>query len=62
MSELLLVPGIGPIGARRIVQSRPLLSERELIRLGVVMSRARPFIEINGGRQLNLASFMGAGA
>jgi predicted DNA-binding helix-hairpin-helix protein len=62
MSELLLVPGIGPIGARRIVQSRPLLSERELIRLGVVMSRARPFIEINSGRQLNLASFMGAGA
>lgn len=62
MAELLLVPGIGPTGARRIIQSRPLLSEKELIRLGVVVSRARPFIEINGGRQLNLASFMGAGA
>jgi len=62
MAELLLVPGIGPVGARRIVQSRPLLSEKELLRLGVVLSRARPYIEINGGRQLKLASFMGAGA
>ncbi|WP_406660208.1 radical SAM protein [Methanolobus sp. ZRKC3] len=62
MGELLLVPGIGPVGAKRIVQSRPLLSEKELMRMGVVMERARPFIEINGGRQTNLASFLGAGS
>jgi len=30
------------------------------MRMGVVISRARPFIEINGKRQTNLASFMGA--
>jgi predicted DNA-binding helix-hairpin-helix protein len=60
LNELLLVPGIGPVGANRIVRSRPISSEKELMRMGVVISRARPFIEINGKRQTNLASFMGA--
>jgi len=60
--ELLLVPGIGPVSANRIIQSRPISSEKELMRMGIVVSRARPYIEINGRRQTNLSSFMGAGA
>ena len=55
--ELLLVPGIGPISANRIMQMRPITSEQELMRMGVVMSRARPFIELNGNRQTNISSF-----
>jgi len=60
MSDLLLVPGIGPISANRIVRARPIVSEQELSRVGVVVSRARPYISINGSRQTNLSSFMGA--
>jgi len=60
--ELLLVPGIGPVSANRIIQSRPISSAKELMRMGIVVSRARPYIEINGCRQTNLSSFMGAGA
>lgn len=60
-NELLLVPGIGPICAERIIGSRPISSEKELMRMGVVISRARPFIEINGRRQTDLSSFMEAG-
>ncbi|MEZ5334447.1 MAG: helix-hairpin-helix domain-containing protein [Methanolobus sp.] len=57
--DLLRVPGIGPIGANRIMQSRPISSEKELLRMGVVLGRARPFIQINGKRQTNLFSFAG---
>ncbi|TGC08182.1 radical SAM protein [Methanolobus halotolerans] len=60
LKDLLLVPGIGPVGANRIIRSRPISSEKELMRMGVVISRARPFIEINGNRQTNLSSFMEA--
>lgn len=60
--ELLTVPGIGPVGANRIIQSRPIASEKELARMGVVLARARPFIEINGKKQTNLFSFAGVGA
>ncbi|NYT19647.1 MAG: radical SAM protein [Methanosarcinales archaeon] len=60
MSDLLLVPGIGPISANRIVRTRPIASEQELARMGVVVTHARPYISINGSRQTNLASFMGA--
>jgi predicted DNA-binding helix-hairpin-helix protein len=46
LEELLRVPGIGPIGARRIVASRRYskLGLQELKRLGVVLKRARYFI------------------
>ncbi|MDW7733511.1 MAG: radical SAM protein [Methanolobus sp.] len=57
MNDLLLVPGIGPVGANRIIRSRPISSEKELMRMGIVISRARPFIEINGNRQTSLSSF-----
>ncbi len=55
--ELLMVPGIGPISANRIMHARPIVSEQELTRMGVIISRARPFIEINGSKQTNLYSF-----
>ncbi|WMW21854.1 radical SAM protein [Methanolobus mangrovi] len=60
--ELLTVPGIGPVGANRIMQSRPIASEKELSRMGIVLARARPFISINGKKQTNLFSFAGVGA
>ncbi len=48
---LLRVPGIGPTSANRIVSRReenPIKKRRELSNLGVVMKRARPFLEVNG--------------
>lgn len=57
--ELLRVPGIGPVGASRILKSRPISCEKELLRMGVVLGRARPFIHINGKRQTSLFSFGG---
>ena len=56
--ELLRVPGIGPISVNRIVKMRPITSDNELIRMGVVISRARPFIEVNGCKQTDLTSFL----
>lgn len=53
-SQLLRVPGIGPISARRLASlrhdHRP-KTEEELKKTGVVIKRARPFILL-GGRQL----------
>lgn len=58
LQELLLVPGIGPVSASRIVQSRPVNNEQELVRMGVVITRARPYIKIRGLCQTNLSTFM----
>ncbi len=60
--DLLRVPGIGPVGASRIIRSRPICSEKELARMGVVLGRARPFIEMNGQKQTNLFSFAEVGS
>ena len=52
-SELIRVPGIGPINAKRIVQERKfhLLScESDLHKIGVSVSRAVPYILLNGKR------------
>lgn len=48
--ELLRVPGIGPISARRILQARKsaLLRTEQLGKLGVVMKRARWFLCCSG--------------
>ena len=49
--ELLRVPGIGPVSARRIVDLRylgTLADMRDLKVLGVVASRAAPFVLLNG--------------
>jgi predicted DNA-binding helix-hairpin-helix protein len=51
--ELLTVPGIGPISASRIVRRRAIrriADERDLAFCGVVVSRAAPFILIDGRR------------
>ncbi|WP_176230518.1 helix-hairpin-helix domain-containing protein [Candidatus Hakubella thermalkaliphila] len=50
---LLRVPGIGPTSARRIIRARPknrFTDEEELKRAGLVLSRAKSFITINGKR------------
>jgi predicted DNA-binding helix-hairpin-helix protein len=56
-SELLRVPGIGPVAARRIVAERRRSTPRgldDLRRLGVVASRAAGFLAL-GGRRLGAA-------
>ena len=58
--ELVRVPGIGLVTAERIVLARqqtPIASRLELKNMGVVLKRAEPFLEINGKRQMTLASF-----
>ncbi len=50
--ELLRIPGIGPLSARRIVSLRaqyPFKTLAALKQTGAVVSRARDFITINGG-------------
>ncbi|MFQ5894521.1 MAG: hypothetical protein ACE5JJ_01705 [Nitrospinota bacterium] len=49
--ELLRVPGIGPLTARRIVESRAQGGPRSLARPGAIPARARPFLLL-GGRRL----------
>lgn len=52
-SELLRVPGIGPLVARRIVEQRRQLTIRgiaDLRKLGVVVTRAPGFLTLNGKR------------
>jgi predicted DNA-binding helix-hairpin-helix protein len=51
LENLLLVPGIGPVSAKRITKSRkaqPYHSAVELKGTGAVIKRALPFITING--------------
>jgi predicted DNA-binding helix-hairpin-helix protein len=52
-SELLRVPGIGPKGAQAILAARrsnKLRTLEDLKRLGVIASRAAPFILLDGRR------------
>jgi putative DNA modification/repair radical SAM protein len=50
LEALLRVPGIGPVGARRIVRARrsAILGFDDLARLKVTLKRARPFLTCNG--------------
>lgn len=59
LEELLRVPGIGPKGARLILQARKKhrLAENELKKLGIVLKRARFFITCNGKYLGNDVSF-----
>ena len=56
LEVLLRVPGIGPVGARKIIKARrtATLREAELKKLGIAYKRARYFITCNG-------SYSGAG-
>lgn len=52
LEALLRVPGVGPVGARRILQARrtTLLSFDDLKRMHVTLKRARHFLTCNGKR------------
>ena len=52
LEELLRVPGIGPVGARRILAARRQgpLSFEDLARLKVTLKRARHFVTVGGRR------------
>ena len=57
--ELLRVPGIGPVSARRIVTLRRehrFADAAQLKRAGVAVARAAPFILIDGRRPLDAAA------
>ena len=55
--ELIRVPGIGPRTANRIVRGRPVPGYKQLMAMGVVLKRARPFIIVAGHRQADLEAF-----
>jgi predicted DNA-binding helix-hairpin-helix protein len=56
--ELIRVPGIGPRTASKILASKTRFKDYEdLHRLGAVINRARPFIQIEGKRQKMLTEF-----
>lgn len=59
--ELLRVPGIGPISAKRIINLRAKkfeFSRREQLKsVGVVLKRADPFLKLNGQTQTTMNDF-----
>ncbi|MBU0636377.1 putative DNA modification/repair radical SAM protein [Candidatus Micrarchaeota archaeon] len=59
--ELLHVPGIGPISAKRIIQkqynNQKIKNEKELKKIGIRLKQALPFIAINGFSQSRLEAF-----
>jgi len=58
LEELLRVPGIGPLSAYRIMNSRPIRNYGELKNVGVVLKRAAPYVEVNGARQERLGRWL----
>ncbi|MCS6907317.1 MAG: hypothetical protein RML93_05475 [Anaerolineales bacterium] len=62
LDQLLRVPGIGPKGARRILQAcreRSLNDLSQLQKLGIEVRRAAPYVLLNGRRPLRQLSFWG---
>ncbi|MFX0021715.1 MAG: helix-hairpin-helix domain-containing protein [Candidatus Hermodarchaeota archaeon] len=59
--ELLRVPGIGPISAKRIMNLRAkkfiFRKRKDLQSVGVVLKRADPFLTLNGNSQTTLQNF-----
>ncbi len=59
--ELLLVPGIGPISAKRIINLRAkkfvFKRRQDLKSVGVVLKRAEPYLLINGHNQTTLNKY-----
>ena len=59
--ELLRVPGIGPISAKRIINLRAkkfsFKRRQDLKSIGVVLKRADPYLLINGQKQTTLSAF-----
>ena len=60
--ELLRVPGIGPISAKRILSLRNngirIQSRRQLAEIGVVVPRAQPFLKVDGKCQATLKDWL----
>jgi predicted DNA-binding helix-hairpin-helix protein len=60
--ELLRVPGIGPISAKRIINLRAkkfsFKRRQDLKSVGVVLKRADPYLLINGQKQTTLSTFI----
>jgi len=59
--ELLRVPGIGPISAKRIINLRSknfkFTCRQDLKSIGVVLKRADPFLKIDGSNQTTITQF-----
>lgn len=55
--ELIRVPGIGTISAKRILESKQINSYLQLQRMGVRISIAKAFLNLNGKRQTRLLEF-----
>lgn len=58
--ELIRVPGIGTISAKRIMSIRkkkPFIKLEELKKLGVIIDRAEPFIKLSGNYQIALDNY-----
>lgn len=56
-AELLRIPGIGPLSADIIIRTRKknrIRSRRHLVKMGVVIRRAQPFLKIDGSHQSTL--------
>ena len=60
--ELLRVPGIGPISAKRIVNLRAkkmtFKRRQDLRAIGVILKRADPYLKINGNSQTTIQKFL----
>jgi len=61
-NDLLKVPGIGPISAKRILNLRAkkfkFTSRQDLKSVGVVLKRADPFISLGGKTQMTISDFL----
>lgn len=59
--DLVRVPGIGPLGAHRILELQKggvkIVKKQQLKNIGVVLKRALPFIKLDGKRQKMLMEF-----
>lgn len=61
--DLLHIPGIGPLSAKRIINIRKnkinIENYQQLANIGVVLKRARPYITVARKRQTQLDNFLG---
>ena len=58
--DLIKIPGVGPVNARRIVGLQEKggdITRKELQNMGVALNRAMPFIKIQGMRQKMLTAY-----
>jgi putative DNA modification/repair radical SAM protein len=60
--DLLKIPGIGPVSAKRIINLRSkkfnFKNRADLKSIGVVLKRADPFLTLNGSNQRTISNFM----